>query len=63
MKHHVALDLQLYARLKGDCQSVVDEQEVLEIQVTAGWKEGTRITYPGKGDALPGRPPQVGLAC
>lgn len=38
---------------------VLTAQETIEIQVKAGWKEGTRITYPGKGDALPGRPAQV----
>jgi DnaJ family protein B protein 4 len=32
-------------------------QEVLEIQVKPGWKEGTRITFAGKGDELaPGGP-------
>ena len=24
-----------------------------------GWKDGTRITYAGAGDQLPGQPPQV----
>eukprot|EP00884_Botryococcus_braunii_P006074 jgi/Botrbrau1/15468/Bobra.43_2s0090.1 len=33
-------------------------EEVVEIQVKAGWKEGTRITYPGKGDEIGGRPAQ-----
>lgn len=33
-------------------------EEVLEIKVKAGWKEGTRITFEGKGDELPGQPPQ-----
>lgn len=40
------------------CNSMV-LQEVLEIQVKPGWKEGTRITFTGKGDELPGRPAQV----
>lgn len=28
------------------------------LQVTPGWKEGTRITFSGKGDEMPGQPPQ-----
>ncbi len=35
-------------------------QEVLTINVQPGWKDGTRITFAGKGDELPGQPPQVG---
>lgn len=31
--------------------------EVVEIGVKPGWKKGTKITFPGKGDELPGRPP------
>ena len=34
----------------------VPVQEVLEIDVKAGWKNGTRITYAGKGDEHPGQP-------
>ena len=34
-------------------------QEVLTINVQPGWKDGTRITFAGKGDELPGQPPQV----
>ena len=26
--------------------------------IKPGWKEGTRVTFEGKGDELPGRPPQ-----
>ena len=33
-------------------------EETLEIPVKAGWKEGTRVTFEGKGDELPGRPAQ-----
>lgn len=33
-------------------------EETLEIPVKKGWKEGTRVTFEGKGDELPGRPPQ-----
>ena len=33
-------------------------EETLEIPVKAGWKEGTRITFEGKGDEIPGRPAQ-----
>lgn len=37
---------------------LVPVQEVLEVPVKAGWKEGTRITFEGKGDELPNRPAQ-----
>lgn len=30
-------------------------QEILEVQVKPGWKEGTRVTFEGKGDERPGR--------
>ncbi|KAK9812518.1 hypothetical protein WJX73_005505 [Symbiochloris irregularis] len=43
---------------EGTSAAVKEVEETIEIQVKAGWKEGTRITYPGKGDALPGRPAQ-----
>lgn len=33
-------------------------EETLEIQVKPGWKEGTKVTFQGKGDELPNRPPQ-----
>lgn len=33
-------------------------QETLEVAITAGWKEGTRLIFDGKGDRLPGRPAQ-----
>jgi DnaJ-class molecular chaperone len=33
------------------------EQEVIEVEVKPGWKEGTRITYPEKGDKHPGHIP------
>ena len=26
--------------------------------IKPGWKEGTRVIFEGKGDRLPGRPPQ-----
>lgn len=39
--------------------AVKQEDEVLEIQIQPGWKAGTRITFQGKGDRLPGRPAQV----
>ncbi|KAI8474803.1 MAG: hypothetical protein J3K34DRAFT_453428 [Monoraphidium minutum] len=31
--------------------------EVVEVCVRPGWKKGTKITFPGKGDEKPGRPP------
>lgn len=33
-------------------------EETLEIPVKAGWKEGTKLTYAGRGDELPGQAPQ-----
>lgn len=33
------------------------EEEILEINVVPGWKKGTRITFPEKGDERPGRVP------
>ena len=44
-----------------DPQKLTTKEEILEIQVKPGWKEGTRITFQGKGDELPGRPAQVSL--
>ena len=37
-------------------------QEVITINVQPGWKDGTRITYAGAGDELPGQPPQANLS-
>ena len=34
-------------------------QEVITINVQPGWKDGTRITFAGKGDELQGQPAQV----
>jgi DnaJ family protein B protein 4 len=31
--------------------------EVVELGVKPGWKKGTKITFPGKGDEKPGQPP------
>lgn len=36
----------------------VPVEEVLEIPVKPGWREGTRVTFEGKGDELPGQPAQ-----
>ncbi|KAG7673823.1 hypothetical protein Ndes2526B_g02703 [Nannochloris sp. 'desiccata'] len=33
-------------------------EETLEIPVKAGWKDGTKVTFEGKGDELPGQPAQ-----
>lgn len=42
-----------------EVQNFTVMQEVLTINVQPGWKDGTRITFAGKGDELPGQPPQV----
>ena len=33
-------------------------QEILEVAIKAGWKDGTRLIFTGKGDRLSGRPAQ-----
>ncbi|CAI8587791.1 unnamed protein product [Vicia faba] len=33
------------------------EEEILKITINPGWKKGTKITFPGKGNQLPGSPP------
>ncbi|TDH71246.1 hypothetical protein CCR75_002830 [Bremia lactucae] len=35
-----------------------EEQKILEINVKPGWKDGTKVTFEGQGDTLPGRPAQ-----
>ncbi|CAL8465417.1 g4953 [Coccomyxa elongata] len=35
-----------------------EKEEIITINVSPGWKDGTRITFAGKGDELPGQPPQ-----
>lgn len=39
-------------------QHTHEEQKILEVNVRPGWKDGTKITFEGQGDALPNRPPQ-----
>lgn len=39
-------------------QQIREEQKILEVNVRPGWKDGTKITFEGQGDALPNRPPQ-----
>ncbi|TYZ58301.1 hypothetical protein PybrP1_009334 [[Pythium] brassicae (nom. inval.)] len=39
-------------------QQVREEQKILEVNVRPGWKDGTKITFEGQGDALPNRPAQ-----
>ncbi|XXG87050.1 hypothetical protein AAC387_Pa11g1836 [Persea americana] len=36
---------------------MVEEEELLRIKVKPGWKQGTKITFEGKGDARPGMLP------
>lgn len=45
-------------RVAGAGGAVTEETEVLEVAVQPGWKAGTRVTFAGRGDALPGRPAQ-----
>jgi len=40
-------------RLRRDGQ-MYDDSKVLEIQIKRGWKAGTKITFEGEGDELPG---------
>ncbi|CEG38462.1 dnaj homolog subfamily b member 4-like [Plasmopara halstedii] len=35
-----------------------EEQKILEINIKPGWKDGTKVTFEGQGDAMPGRPAQ-----
>jgi DnaJ-class molecular chaperone len=35
-----------------------DEDKLIELEIKPGWKDGTKITYPGDGDQTPGLPPQ-----
>ncbi|OQR97852.1 hypothetical protein ACHHYP_09890 [Achlya hypogyna] len=39
-------------------RSMHEEEKILEVQVHPGWKAGTKLTYEGEGDVLPGRAPQ-----
>lgn len=36
--------------------AMTEAEEVIEIEVRPGWKAGTRLTYAGKGNEVPGRP-------
>ena len=49
--------LRITRRVDGGGGRLVEEKEVLEVDVRAGWKPGTKLTYEGKGDRLPGRKP------
>lgn len=35
-----------------------DQENIINLDIKPGWKEGTKITYPGEGDVEQGRPPQ-----
>ncbi|KAF0700083.1 Aste57867_9362 [Aphanomyces stellatus] len=39
-------------------QAMHEEEKILEVNVRPGWKAGTKITYEGEGDMLPGRAAQ-----
>ena len=34
------------------------EENIIQLDVKPGWKDGTKVTYPGEGDHIQGRPPQ-----
>eukprot|EP00033_Pygsuia_biforma_P002401 GCRY01002659.1.p1 GENE.GCRY01002659.1~~GCRY01002659.1.p1 ORF type:complete len:342 (-),score=35.24 GCRY01002659.1:238-1263(-) len=36
--------------LDGSTRQLMSAQKILEVNVKAGWKEGTKVTYPGEGD-------------
>uniref|UniRef100_A0A453N413 Chaperone DnaJ C-terminal domain-containing protein n=1 Tax=Aegilops tauschii subsp. strangulata TaxID=200361 RepID=A0A453N413_AEGTS len=40
------------------CRKVELETEILQVEVLPGWKKGTKMTFPNKGDTLPGYLPQ-----
>jgi len=44
-------------RLHADGHSTYDDVKILEINVKAGWKAGTRVTFPKEGDERPGMMP------
>lgn len=35
-----------------------DQENIITLDIKPGWKEGTKITYPGEGNIEQGRPPQ-----
>lgn len=57
----VTKKLKITRRVPEDGSALKTEEEVLEVKVQPGWKSGTRVTFQGKGDRLPGRPAQVGM--
>ncbi|OXB51544.1 UNVERIFIED_CONTAM: hypothetical protein H355_007691, partial [Colinus virginianus] len=42
-----------HKRLNPDGKTVRSEDKILSIEVKRGWKEGTKITFPGEGDQTP----------
>lgn len=44
--------------IDGNSGRPMDVEEIVEIDVKAGWKDGTKVTFAGKGDELRGRPAQ-----
>lgn len=39
------------------CSKPITVQEILKIDIKPGWKKGTKITFPEKGNQEPGLPP------
>ena len=35
-----------------------EQENIINLDIKPGWKDGTKITYPGEGNVEPGRPPQ-----
>lgn len=48
-------DKELFLSIVFD-RELKSEEEVLKITINPGWKKGTKITFPGKGNQLPGSP-------
>jgi DnaJ homolog subfamily B member 4 len=44
--------------IDGGSGRTVEVEEIVDIHVTPGWKDGTKVTFAGKGDELQGRPGQ-----
>jgi DnaJ-class molecular chaperone len=50
----------LRRRLQMDGRTLVLEEKILQLQIGAGWKEGTRLTFAREGDEAPGSQAETG---